>query len=319
MPRELGVVERLLEPIDADLAEERLPDLWRGEAGELEQRAREGVVLPPRVVQALEPDGERADPALHLPLQRLDPSLGLLETVERPAGVLDRAPGAVEAQLARVGRLEPVRQRPRRVHGALHVELLQRLLQALARGVGPAGQRLRRLYRGELRRVEDQLPDGVDRRQLEQRHVELRRPLAHGPQRLRGEAVALHRPGRCLPRGAEPQAAQPQVLHHELLLGQGEGVELDPDLLGLDQVLREVERIGDLERAQVHRGLVGHDVELADVHLRAQQLGAHLLRRVLGDRLREEPDQDREDQEEQQQRPDRLPAEDLHRHGLTPA
>ena len=72
-------------------------------------------------------------------------------------------------------------------------------------------------------------------------------------------------------------------------------------------------------RLQIHRSLVGADVELADVHLGAEELGADFLGRVLGERLGEEPDQDRDDQEKQEQRPDGLPAEDLHGHRLTPA
>ena len=74
--------------------------------------------------------------------------------------------------------------------------------------------------------------------------------------------------------GAEAHSVEGEPLDHELLLGQRLGVELEPDLIGLEQVLGEIERIGDLERLQIHRGLPGMQVELADVHLGAEQLGA---------------------------------------------
>jgi hypothetical protein len=112
---------------------------------------------------------------------------------------------------------------------------------------------------------------------------------------------------------------QREALHHQLLLGQRLGVELEPDLLGFHQVPAKVERIGHLQRPQVHRGLPGDDVELAHVDLGAEQLGAHLLGGVPGQRLGEEPQQQRDHDEQQQKGADRLPAEELHAHRISSA
>ena len=49
--RQLGPVERLLEPVDADLAEERVADIRGREGRQLEERPGEGVVAPPRLVE----------------------------------------------------------------------------------------------------------------------------------------------------------------------------------------------------------------------------------------------------------------------------
>ena len=209
---------------------------------------------------------------------------------------------------------KPRRQRAGTVHRSPDVELLEGQFQAFRAESARAGERLRGLDGRELGGVQHQLPQRVDGRELEDRDVELLRPLSHRAERLGCEAVALHRLRGRLAGGAEPDPAQPEVLHHQLLLRQRQRIELDPDLLRLDEVLGDVERIGDLEQVEVHRGIIGADVQLADVHLGAEELGAHFLGRVLRDRLGEEPDQDRDDREEQDQRPDGLPAEDLHGH-----
>ena len=110
---------------------------------------------------------------------------------------------------------------------------------------------------------------------------------------------------------AEPHPLQREPLDHELLLGERLGIELEQDAVGLDQVPARLKRIGHLQGAQVHRRLLGQQIEPADVHLRPQQLGAHLFGGLPRHRLGEEDDQDGDDREDEQQRADGLPAENL--------
>ena len=178
-----------------------------------------------------------------------------------------------------------------------------------------ASEPLRRLHRTELRRIEHELPDGVDRRELQDRHVELLAPCPDGAKRLGREAVAVHRPRRRLPGRAEPHPLQREALHHELLLRQRLGVELEHDPVGLDEIPARLERIGHLQCAEIDGRLAGQEIEPPHVHLRAQQLGAHFLGGIAGHRLGEEDHEDADHEQQQEQRPDRLPAEDLDAHG----
>ena len=253
----------------------------------------------------------------NLPLQAIYLLLGLVQLLEGLLDRLDRLAGAVQSQLPWVARLQPVRQRPGRVHGPADVDLLEPLLQRLAGGVGAGDEPLGRLYGAELGWVEHQLLDRVDRRELEDRHVELLAPLPHGTERLRGEAAAFHRAGGHLPRGTEPHPVEGELLHHQLLFRQRLRVELEADLVSFDQVATRLEGVRDLERGEVDRGLPGQEVELPHVHLGAEQLGARLFGGVPRDRLRKEDHQHREDAQEQQQRADRFPAEDFDAHSST--
>ncbi len=134
----------------------------------------------------------------------------------------------------------------------MYVDRGETLFQRLAGRVGPRQQPLRRLHRAQLRGIEHELLDRVDRRELEDRHVELLAPRPDRPERLRREAVARHRPRRPLPGSAEAHSLQGEALDHELLLGQGLGIELENDAVGLEQVAAGLERVGHLERAQIH-------------------------------------------------------------------
>ena len=108
---------------------------------------------------------------------------------------------------------------------------------------------------------------------------------------------------------------QGQVLDDDFLLGQRGWIELEPDLVGFDEVVGEHEGIGDLEGAQLDRGLAGQQIELPHIHLGAEELAARFLGRLPGHRLGEDPYQHAKQDKEQEQRADRFPAEDLDRHG----
>ena len=173
-----------------------------------------------------------------------------------------------------------------------------RALEGLAGRIGPREQSLGRLHRAELAGVEHQLLDRVNRGELQNGHVELLAPGPDGAKRLRGEAVALDRARGPLPGGAEAHALKREALDHQLLLGQGFGIELEDDAIGLDQVAAGLERVGDLELAEVHGGLSRQEVDPAHVHLGPQQLGAHFLGGIAGHRLGEEDGQNADDHQQ---------------------
>src|SRR3954462_2574197 len=96
---QLSPIGRLLESIDADLAEQRATYLGSGERGQLEERLGEGKILLTGLVESLDPLPQRLDRRARVPLQRLDPLLRVLELFESLLHRLNRLPGPIETKL----------------------------------------------------------------------------------------------------------------------------------------------------------------------------------------------------------------------------
>jgi hypothetical protein len=158
----------------------------------------------------------------------------------------------VEPQLLRVRGPQPLNQGPRRVHRGPNIQLLKSLSQGLLRGIGSGPEILGLLDGGELCGIQRQLANGINGRQRQQRDVELVGPLLNGTIHLRRETFSTGGSRRLLALGAETHPVEAEVLDHDLLFGQGGWIQLEPDLIGFDQVASEHERIRYLQCAKVH-------------------------------------------------------------------
>jgi hypothetical protein len=215
------------------------------------------------------------------------------------ANRLDGLPGPLQSQCLRIGGREPLRQGLRGIQGCSYVEPLESLLQCLASRIGAAHQRLCLPDGRELSRIQRQLFDRVYRCERQKRHIEPLAPLLHSVQDLRSKTAPFDRPRGCLPVGAEPHASEAEVFDDQLLLCERRRIQLEPDLVGLDQVACQSKGVGDLKGLQVHRRLAGKQVQLTDVDLGAEQLGACLFRGIVCDGLREHDHQERQNGQQQ--------------------
>ncbi|MGE0555011.1 MAG: hypothetical protein AB7R55_16390 [Gemmatimonadales bacterium] len=134
----MRVVEQLLEPIEADLPEERPPDLGRPEVGQIEQRSGESVVLLPRLIERRHGASERVDAGPDPTLDPFDLPDQAVDRRDRAAGRLSEGAGLKQVQALQVGLADPAGQRLGRVDRRLRIE-------ARGQGARRSHQRVARL------------------------------------------------------------------------------------------------------------------------------------------------------------------------------
>ena len=315
MPRQLGPVQRLLEAVDADLAEQGVTNVGTSEGGKLQQGLGEGDVLFRPLANLLDSLAQKGYRRLRVALQRVHSLACGSDVVQGLLNRLHRLPGSLQAEGFGIGSGQALRQRSSGIDGGANIPPAECLLQRLARRIGPGQHAFCLLYGSQLIRIQNELPDGIHRRQREERNLELIGPLLDCTVDLGRKSLAGGWACRRLAVSAEPHSAQGEVLNDDLLFGQCRGIELEPDRIGLEEIPSQHKWVGDLQRPELHRRLPGEQVELAQVDFCSQQLGAGFLGGVPRHRLGENPDHNPEQEKEKKQGPDGLPAKHLELHG----
>ena len=252
LSRERYPVHRLLERVDAHVAEQCWADVRRVDGRKLEQPAREVVVGAARVVERPRARGQRIDAGAGSRVQRVGTTTDRIDPAREPSNVADGVASAREPERARRLSVQSGEERLRGVDCLAERNALHRTGQNAAHGIAARLELVRPFDGRELGRVEHKRLDRVDRSERQQWYVELLPPLRERLHRPWSE-TALHGARRLGAPRVRSHAIERELPDDDLLLEQRIRKKHDACDARFDEVASKITRVGDGDAAQLER------------------------------------------------------------------